>query len=109
MNRRNKLESATAEELVEYFVETAMVQDKAMRQGDTPKYNRLYREMDAVEQELRTAHWRSKTCTHSTVCASERAGQAASSIATLALAPNAARQVLQIISDREEYPQAVDA
>jgi len=29
--------------------------------------------------------------------------------ATLALAPEAARQTLQIISDRQEYPQAADA
>jgi hypothetical protein len=29
--------------------------------------------------------------------------------ATLAVAPEAARQTLQIISDRQEYPQAADA
>jgi hypothetical protein len=63
MSRRNKLKSATAEELVEYFI--AVVQEKAMRQGGHAKYNRLYGEMDAVERE-EAASWRSKTCTHST-------------------------------------------
>jgi Domain of unknown function (DUF2019) len=53
MNRRNKLKSATAEELVEYFIAIAVVQDKATRQGENAKYNRLYKEMDAVEQELK--------------------------------------------------------
>jgi predicted transcriptional regulator len=55
---RDKLESATEEELAEYFVAIAVVQDKAMRQGENA---------------------------------------------------DAARQALQIISDREEYPQAADA
>jgi hypothetical protein len=32
-----------------------------------------------------------------------------SAITTLALAPEAARRALQIISDRNEYPQAADA
>ena len=53
MNRRNKLKSATAEELVQYFVAIAVVQDKAVRRGEIAKYNRLYGEMDAVGQELK--------------------------------------------------------
>ena len=106
---RNKLESATEEELVEYFVAIAVVQDKAMRQGENAKYNRLYREMDAVEWELkrRTGDQRRALIplyTHPNAQVRLKAA-----IATLALAPDAARQALQIISDRQEYPQAADA
>jgi hypothetical protein len=109
MNRRNKLESATAEELVEYFVAIAVVQDKAMRQDDHAKYNRLYGEMDAVERELkqRTGDQRRALISlHEHPNAQVRLKAA---IATLALAPDAARQALEIISAREEYPQAADA
>jgi hypothetical protein len=109
MNRRNKLKSATAEELVQYFVAIAMVQDKAVRRGEIAKYNRLYGEMDAVGQELKQ---RPGDQRHALIPLYEHPNaqvRLKAAIATLALARDAARRALQIISDREEYPQAADA
>ena len=106
---RNKLERATEEELLEYFVAIAVVQDKAMRQGENAKYNRLYGEMDAVEQELKQRTGDQRRALIPLYEHPNAQVRLKAAIATLALAPEAARQALQIISDREEYPQAADA
>jgi hypothetical protein len=106
---RNKLERATEEELLEYFVAIAVVQDKAMRQGENAKYNRLYGEMDAVEQELKQRAGDQRRALIPLYEHPNAQVRLKAAIATLALAPEAARQALQIISDREEYPQAADA
>jgi len=106
---RNKLESATEEELLEYFVAIAVVQDKAMRQGENAKYNRLYGEMDAVKQELRQRTGDQRCALIPLYEHPNAQVRLKAAIATLALAPAAARQALQIISDRQEYPQAADA
>jgi hypothetical protein len=109
MNRRNKLKSATAEELVQYFVAIAVVQDKAVRRGEIAKYNRLYGEMDAVGQELKQRPGDQRRALIPLYEHPNAQVRLKAAIATLTLAPDAARQTLQIISDREEYPQAADA
>jgi len=106
---RNKLERATEEELAEYFVAIAVVQDKAMRQGDHSKYNRLCGEMDAVERELKQRTGDQRRALIPLYEHPNAQVRLKAAIETLALAPDAARQALQIISDREEYPQAADA
>ncbi len=106
---RNKLGSATAEELVEYFVAIAVVQDKAMRQDENAKYNRLYTEMDAVRQELKQRPGDQRRALIPLFEHPNAQVRLKAAIATLAMAPGPARETLQIISDRQEYPQAADA
>ena len=106
---RDKLGKLTIEELVEGFVAIALEQDKALRHGQHPKYNRLFDQMETIKQELqeRTGDQRQAlVALHSHPNAQVRLKSA---IATLALAPEAAQRTLQAISERNEYPQAVYA
>jgi hypothetical protein len=106
---RNKLESATIKELVEYFAAIAVVQDKAILRDEHAKYNRLYKEMDAVKQELKGRTGDQRRAPISLYAHPNAQVRLKAAIATLALVPAEARQTLQLISDREEYPQAADA
>ena len=65
--------------------------------------------MEAVEEETqRAGEIKGALCCAYSIIPMPRSGSK-SAIATLALAPLAARQALQVISDRQEYPQAADA
>lgn len=107
--KRIALQDMTEEQLVDRFAEIALDQDDALLMDEMRKYTRLYHEMEALEQELngragderrlllplldhRNAHVRLKAA-----------------LATLAVAPEAARNALQRISDENEYPQAMEA
>ncbi len=85
------LSEMTVEQLVDRFTAIALEQDRAVRIDDNTKFKRLFWQMEAVEEELR-AQVRMKAA-----------------IATLALEPKAARQVLESISDSHDFPQAGDA
>ena len=86
-----------------------LAQDKAMRIDDSATYNRLFRQMEVVEKELKAHKGDQRQALLSLLDLPNAQVRLTSAIATLALAPEAARRALQIISDREEYPQAADA
>jgi hypothetical protein len=48
-----KLQELTINELVGRFVDLGIAQDKAELYGEISKYNRLFKEMTAVDEELR--------------------------------------------------------
>jgi hypothetical protein len=107
--KRLKFENLTVNQLVERFVAIALDQDEAIFMHNNAKFNRLFEQMDAIKQELASRagdQRRELIPLHGHPNAQVRLKSA---IATLALAPAAARRTLQIISDRQEYPQAVDA
>jgi hypothetical protein len=99
----------SVDQLVECFLAIALDQDRAIFAGDHARYNRLYEKMDAVKEELKSRpadQRRALIPLHTHPNAQVRLKSA---IATLTLAPEAARRTLQIIRDRKEYPQAADA
>ncbi len=83
------LSEMTVEQLVDRFTAIALEQDRAVRIDDNTKFKRLFWQMEAVEEELQV--------------------RMKAAIATLALEPKAARQVLESISDSHDFPQAGDA
>jgi uncharacterized protein DUF2019 len=92
--------------LYERFIAAALEQHESMLYGDNDKYNRLYEEVRAIENELKRRgedETRALASLFDDPSAQVRLNAA---IATLALEPEAARQALQLISDRNEYPQA---
>ena len=106
---RNKLNEIATEELVDQFVRIALDQDRAMRYNDNATFKRLFHQMDAIKEELKGRpgdQRRTLIPLHEHRNAQVRLKSA---IATLALVPKDARRVLQVISDRQEYPQAADA
>jgi Domain of unknown function (DUF2019) len=102
-------EAMTADQLVDRFLTIALAQDDALLMNDTVAYTRLYEEMDAVRNELKRRpgdQRRGLVRLYSHPNAQVRLKAA---ITTLAVTPQAARHTLQVISDRNEYPQAADA
>jgi hypothetical protein len=108
MNRA-KLANMTVDQLVERFVAIALDQHDAMRHDDNAKYNHLYGQMDDVKQELKSRAGDQRRALLSLLDHPNAQVRLKSAITTLALAPQAARRALQVISDRQEYPQAADA
>ncbi len=99
----------TVDQLVARFAAIALDQDKAMLKSEHAKFNRLFDEMEEVEKELKTRDGDQRRALLPLFNHPNAQVRLKSAIATLALAPQAARRTLQILSDRQEYPQAADA
>jgi hypothetical protein len=104
-----KLNEITTAELVRQFVRIALDQDEAMRHDDNAAYKRLFDQMDAIKEELKSRPGDQRRTLIPLFEHPNAQVRLKSAITTLALAPEDARRTLQIISDRQEYPQAADA
>jgi hypothetical protein len=104
-----KLQELTIDELVDRFVELGIGQDKAELYGEISKYNSLFKQMTAVDQELRARGPEARLAllrlyNHPNVQVREQAA-----IKTLGIAREAARKVLEAIRASKWQPQAMDA
>jgi hypothetical protein len=106
-----KLNEMTIAQLVDRIIAIALDQHEAMLDFDNAKFNRLFWELDAVNEELKSRPGDQRRALLPLLDHSNAQVRLQSAIATLALAPapEAARRTLQVISDRQEYPQAADA
>jgi hypothetical protein len=107
--KRTKLEDMTVVQLVEHFAAIALAQDKAMLRDEHAKFNRLFDEMELIKQELKGRAGDQRRALMPLYAHPNAQVRLKSAIATLALAPEAARRTLQTVSDRNEYPQAAYA
>ena len=73
------------------------------------KFNRLFREMRSIEDELKHRPSDQRNSLIRFLKHPNAQVRLRAAIATLALVPDAARETLQNISDLNEYPQAPDA
>jgi hypothetical protein len=97
------------DQLLERFIAIGLDQDKALLRGEYAKFNRLFDEMVAIEQELRERHGdqrRELLRLYDHPNAQVRLNAVK---ATLAVAPESARSKLRAIAASREYPQAGDA
>jgi Domain of unknown function (DUF2019) len=104
-----KLEGMRVDQLVELFTAIVLQQDKALLSNDLAKFNQLFDRMEEVKQELTMrpgGQRRALTMLYTHPNAQVRLKAAK---ATLAIAPGAARRVIQAIADSREYPQAGEA
>lgn len=107
--KSTSLHTMKTSELIERFASIGVEQDKALRLDDLAKYSRLCLQMKAVDEELRSrsGDQRKSLLTlydHPNVQVRLMAAKL-----TLAVAPDAARQLLRYIHDWETQPQAGDA
>lgn len=103
------LRTLTVERLVERFVAIALAQYNALEMDDTQKYNRLFDQMTAVRKELKK---RPGDQRQALIALLEHPNPQVRLIAartTLPIARAAAQQALQLMKDRQEFPQAADA
>lgn len=104
------LQNSTVEQLVERFTEVALEQDQAIQWNDNKKFTDLYWQMKAVENELKARQGDQRRALIPLYNYSNLQVRLKAAVATLAVAPEAARMVLQMISeDYIEYPQGGDA
>jgi hypothetical protein len=101
-----RIHKMTTAELVDQFTSLALEKDKAVRNYDTRRCNRLFDQMEAVEQELKNRPNDQRSFLlglykHPNIQVRMEAAEA-----TLAIAPKAARDLLQEIVDGREFPQA---
>src|SRR5262245_55326906 len=103
------LKDMSVAELAEKFVSIALGQFQAERHDEFAKYNRLYKEMIAVEQELKNRPGDQRKALATLFEHPNPQVRLMAAEATLALAPIAARQILQDIWDKKQFPQATHA
>ena len=103
------LKDMSVAELAEKFVAIALGQFQAERHDEFAKYKRLYEEMIAIEQELKNRPGDQRKALRTLFAHPNPQVRLMAAEATLALAPIAARQTLQEIWDRKQYPQAAHA
>lgn len=97
------------DELVELFESIALKQDHALLMDEISKYNRLYDEMEALEQELKGREGDARSELLRLFKHRNPQVRLKAASATLAVDPQSARATLQAISDAKEYPQAASA
>lgn len=107
--KRKTLGTISGTELVERFLEIALEQDNAILMDEIARYNRLYGRMEEVKEELKRRPGDLRRALVALYDHPNAQVRLKAAIATLAVAPESARSVLQDISDQNEYPQAADA
>jgi hypothetical protein len=103
------LHDLSVDQLVQRFTNIALGQDEALLTNEIAKFNRLYDSMDAVEAELQGRAGDQRQALVPLLGHPNAQVRLKTAIATLGVAPQAARKALQTISDRDEYPQAANA
>jgi hypothetical protein len=99
----------TVDQLVERFVAIGVAQDKALLYGEHRKFNRLFREMNEVDQGLRRRGPEARLALLRLYDHPNMQVRVKAAIRTLGVAPDAARRALQEIKETHCYPQAADA
>lgn len=102
-----KLDTLTPDQLVALFAEIGIAQDKA--EDDNAKYNRLFRQMKAVEDELKSRPGDQRRALLSLYDYPNMQVRLMAAKATLKVAPKEARRMVEAIADSNWFPQAGDA
>jgi hypothetical protein len=104
--KRIDLSGMDTDELVQRFVTIALEQDYANLGNETSRYNQLYDRMKEVEDELKRRSGDQRRALLSLYDHENPEVRLKSAKATLALAPEAARAVLQALANSNQFPQA---
>lgn len=107
--KNSDLDNLTTAQLVERFAALGIEEDKAVFDDDNAKYSRLYWQMDAVKEELKRRPGDERRALlplfdHPNLWVRLMAAKG-----TLAVAPEAARKMLQTIEAWGRQPYAGDA
>ena len=106
---RRRLQNLSTAALAERFVALALEQDDALLKDQIPRFSRLFHLLQAVEEELKARDGDQRRALLMLLEHANPQVRLRTAVATLAVAPDAARRALQQIVDRDDYPQAVDA
>lgn len=107
--KKSTLENLSVAELLERFATIAVEEDKATFEDDNARYNRLFLELEAVENELKSRPGDQRRELLSLFDHPNIQVRLMAAKATLAVAPEAARKMLQAIEGWRRQPYAGDA
>ena len=107
--KTSELGGATVDELVETFVSLCIAQDRELLRGDVPAINRLFDQIEAVKQELKSRPGDQRSALVPLYQHDNMQVRLKAAKATLAVAPGAARKALMEIQASGWQPQAGDA
>ena len=106
---RSKLKDLTVDQLVDRFQAIALDQDEALLIDAIPRFNRLFMQMQAVDEELKSRDGDQRRALSRLHKHKNAQVRLAAAKATLAVLPEASRKVLRAIAKSGEMPQAGDA
>jgi hypothetical protein len=107
--KQHNLQDLTVDELVQRFLAITLEQNRAINADDNATYNSLFRSMRAVEEVLKHFPGDQRRALIPLYEHANAQVRLAAAKATLAVAPAAARRMLQAIADSNDNPQAGDA
>lgn len=107
--KNTNLDNLTIAQLVERFAALGVEEDKAVFDDDNAKYTRLYWQMDAVKLELKRRPGDQRRALLSLFDHPNLWVRLMAAKATLAVAPEAAREMLRVIESWGRQPYAGDA
>lgn len=107
--RRLTLENLTLEQLLQRFVDGALMQYEAQLDNDIRKFNRIYDRMTEVEQELKRRGPEARKSLLSLYDHENIQVRLNAAEATAGVAPKRARKLLQEIKDEQAFPQSAAA
>ena len=104
--RQEQLRRMTPDQLVERFESHALDQDKALLRNEIAKFNVLFRRMRAIEEELKSRPGDQRRRLLNLFGHANIQVRLTAAEATLAVAPEAARQMLETIASSRKFPHA---
>jgi ParB-like chromosome segregation protein Spo0J len=107
--KRAKLRDLTVNELVHMFADVAVQQDLASLREEIALVNRLFMQMQEVKEELKRRDGDQRGALLRLYDHPNAQVRLTAAKATLAVAPAAARQALQVLRQSKEYPHSADA
>src|SRR5262249_31096566 len=107
--KRAKLQDMAVNQLVERFTGIGIEQNHALLRRQYAKFNRLFDEMVAIEEELKKRDGDQRRELLFLFKHPNAQVRLNAIKTTLAVAPEIARQALQALADSREYPQAGNA
>jgi hypothetical protein len=107
--KKVNLQDMSIDQLVDRFAEIGIAQDDAIWDDKIAKFNRLYDQMDQVDQELKRRGLDARLTLLRLYRHPNIQVRLKAATQTLAVAPLKARQILENIYNSKLYPQAGDA
>ena len=107
--KRAGFQDMTLDRLIERFVAIALAQDEADQEENNAKYNRLFDQMIELMAEFLSRPIEQRRALMALYEHPNPQVRYKAAFITKDLAPQAARRVYEIISERNEYPQAANA
>ncbi|MGA7385089.1 MAG: DUF2019 domain-containing protein [Methylocella sp.] len=107
--RQTNVKSMTIGQLVARFAEIGIAQDEALLYDEHKKFRRLYSQMDEVDKELRMRGPEARLALVQLFDHPNMQARLQAAKWSLGVAPVAARQVIESISESNWFPQAGEA